>query len=115
MTAHLHADTSSHRHADFVARLDFSKRVQGKCETLAARGEVYALPMPAEWIATLEALGYTVDLRYRRLDRRSRYALCTHRGCIPSGARGHAARVAAGHSRRHAEEDRTQRLSSFFL
>lgn len=60
MTAHLHADTSSHRHADFVARLDFSKRVR-ELETLAQEERI-ALPMPAKWIATLEALGYVVDL-----------------------------------------------------
>lgn len=60
MTAHLHADTRSHRHADLVARTDFARRVR-ELEELAAHEKI-ALPMPAKWIATLEALGYIVDL-----------------------------------------------------
>ena len=61
MTAHLHEDTRSHRHADLIAHLDHVRRAREVRELAASEG--IPLPMPAEWIATLEALGYTVDLR----------------------------------------------------
>lgn len=60
MTAHLHEDTRSHRHADLIATLEHKRRAREVRELAASEG--IPLPMPAEWIATLEALGYTVDL-----------------------------------------------------
>lgn len=52
--------TATHLHIDFCARLEFRRRVR-ELDQLAA-DEGIALPMPAQWIATLEALGYVVDL-----------------------------------------------------
>ena len=60
MTAHLHADTRAHRHADLIATLEHKRRAREVRELAAQEG--IPLPMPAEWIATLEALGYVVDL-----------------------------------------------------
>ena len=60
MTAHLHEDTRCHRHADLTATLDHKHRAREVRELAASEG--IPLPMPAEWIATLEALGYVVDL-----------------------------------------------------
>lgn len=45
---------------DFVSRLEFRKRTQELRQL--AQEESISLPMPAEWIAVLEALGYVVDL-----------------------------------------------------
>ena len=45
---------------DIGARLEFRRRVRELEELAAAEG--LRLPMPAAWIATLEALGYVVDL-----------------------------------------------------
>lgn len=60
MSAHLHEDTRAHRHADLIATLDHKRRAREVREL--AQEEGLLLPMPAEWVATLEALGYTVDL-----------------------------------------------------
>ena len=60
MTAHLHEDTRAHRHADLIAHLDHVRRARDLRELADSEG--IALPMPASWIATLEALGYVVDL-----------------------------------------------------
>ena len=62
MTAygHLHEDTRAHRHADMIATLEHKRRARELRELAAQEG--IPLPMPAEWIATLEALGYTVNL-----------------------------------------------------
>ena len=50
-----------HEYTDIVATLEFRSRVR-ELEQLAAQ-EGFRLPMPAAWIATLEALGYVVDLQ----------------------------------------------------
>ena len=47
-------------HLDLLTHLDFCRRVRELNELAAA--ERLTLPMPATWIATLETLGYTVDL-----------------------------------------------------
>ena len=47
-------------HLDLLTHLDFCRRVRELNELAAAEG--LTLPMPATWIATLETLGYTVDL-----------------------------------------------------
>ena len=49
-----------HAHTDLDARLAHRRRV-AELNALAAE-EGLRLPLPAAWIATLEALGYTVDL-----------------------------------------------------
>lgn len=60
MTAHLREDTRAHRHADVVAHLEHMRRARELRELADSEG--IALPMPASWIATLEALGCVVDL-----------------------------------------------------
>ena len=49
-----------HEYTDIDARLAFRRRVN-ELNALAAE-EGIALPYPATWIATLEGLGYVVDL-----------------------------------------------------
>ena len=49
-----------HAHTDLDARLAFRRRV-AELNALAAE-EGLRLPLPAQYIATLEALGYAVDL-----------------------------------------------------
>lgn len=49
-----------HEHTDIVARLAFKKRV-AELNALAAE-EGLRLPLPPHYIATLEGLGYVVDL-----------------------------------------------------
>jgi len=49
-----------HVHTDIDARLAHRRRIIELNELAASEG--LALPMPAAWIATLEALGYVVDL-----------------------------------------------------
>ena len=49
-----------HEHTDLDARLTHRRRV-AELNALAAE-EGLRLPMPAQYIATLEALGYMVDL-----------------------------------------------------
>ena len=49
-----------HVHTDIDARLAYRRRVDELNELAASEG--LALPYPATWIATLEALGYVVDL-----------------------------------------------------
>ena len=46
---------------DFEARIEFRRRVRELEELAAAEG--LTLPMPARWIAVLEACGYSVDLQ----------------------------------------------------
>ena len=47
-------------YTDFLERLEFRRRVRELEELAAAEG--LKLPMPARWIAVLEACGYVVDL-----------------------------------------------------
>lgn len=49
-----------HEHTDLDARLAFRRRVD-ELKAFAAE-EGLSLPLPAHYIATLEALGYAVDL-----------------------------------------------------
>mgnify|MGYP000855960946 FL=1 len=49
-----------HEHTDLIASLAFKRRVD-ELKALAAE-EGLSLPLPAHYIATLEALGYMVDL-----------------------------------------------------
>ncbi len=60
MTAQLAANVRPNIYTDFLARLEFRQRVRELNELAVTEG--LSLPMPAEWIATLEALGYVVDL-----------------------------------------------------
>jgi hypothetical protein len=50
----------THTYTDLLARMEYRKRVRELDEFAASEG--LALPMPAPWIATLEGLGYVVDL-----------------------------------------------------